>query len=694
LNLNEPNPRPEEPGAKVPEREPARSPQRSQGRWAIRLTPVGVFLPILLVLAVFYVLSTGHTDGGQATSQPLAVTPTSPAVATTLTPETVPASTDQATDSAEAEFDELLIRAGQLARQSRFEEAITIYEGLSQAGKEDASVEVGWAWALILDGSGAQALAHAQRGAELASDNAEALRVLARAYLEIEEVQLALKIAQQATELDPTHAEGHAVLAEAYLLNDQQAEALGHAQEAMALGIDNAEVHRIRAKLYDVVEGNTERALQELQTAAELEPELWSRHHELGILLLRLGDYQATTISLKNALALRAKAETYTALGEAYYWLKEYDRASGFLQQALAMGTRNVRTYALLAAANAEQGACQEAKLFWEQVLDQEPDNRLAAGAKDRCEGQAQQPVAERPEATPETPRPTEPVTEAPPSGWIAFPVWKPERGEYDSYVARADGSDRRLVQQGMHQPAFSPDGRWLALNGERQNYECLFVVRPDGGDLRAITSYVEDSLPWWAPDGVGLAFSSTRHGDRQSRVYIMDQVPPAGQLAEGRSLFSEQRDVQGQFPAWTAQGQIVYTGCEYRGAEVICGLFAISAEPGPQTPRPLTSHPEDTAPAVHGDRIAFMSTRDGNWEIYIMNDDGFGLRRLTFDPAHDGLPTWSPDGKAIAFVSNRDGAWKLWMMDADGSDPRKMFDLGGEGLGPNWHQERISWAP
>src|SRR6266511_1713409 len=58
------------------------------------------------------------------------------------------------------------------------------------------------------------------------------------------------------------------------------------------------------------------------------------------------------------------------------------------------------------------------------------------------------------------------------------------------------------------------------------------------------------------------------------------------------------------------------------------------------------------------GTRIAFMGqTPEGteNYEIYVMNADGTGRRRLTDSPASDGFPSWSPDGTKIAFTSTRD---------------------------------------
>ena len=49
--------------------------------------------------------------------------------------------------------------------------------------------------------------------------------------------------------------------------------------------------------------------------------------------------------------------------------------------------------------------------------------------------------------------------------------------------------------------------------------------------------------------------------------------------------------------------------------------------------------------------KIAFVSVRDANQEIYVMNADGSGQTRLTFSPGSDRTPSWSPDGTKIAYV-------------------------------------------
>src|SRR5206468_11272201 len=61
-------------------------------------------------------------------------------------------------------------------------------------------------------------------------------------------------------------------------------------------------------------------------------------------------------------------------------------------------------------------------------------------------------------------------------------------------------------------------------------------------------------------------------------------------------------------------------------------------------------------------------SNRNGNSEIYVMNSDGSGVVRLTFDPAVDTSPNWTLDGKVL-FSSNRSGRFELYVANADGSD-------------------------
>ena len=71
--------------------------------------------------------------------------------------------------------------------------------------------------------------------------------------------------------------------------------------------------------------------------------------------------------------------------------------------------------------------------------------------------------------------------------------------------------------------------------------------------------------------------------------------------------------------------------------------------------------------------KIAFVSERDGNCEVCLMNSDGSEQICLTDNAADDTNPVWSPDGGKIAFQSNRDGGNEIYIMNADGSEQTRV---------------------
>ncbi|MBI1809840.1 MAG: PD40 domain-containing protein [Gemmatimonadetes bacterium] len=108
------------------------------------------------------------------------------------------------------------------------------------------------------------------------------------------------------------------------------------------------------------------------------------------------------------------------------------------------------------------------------------------------------------------------------------------------------------------------------------------------------------------------------------------------------------------------------------------------------------------------GTRIVFTSLKGGDLDIYTMNVDGTDVRQLTNTPGYDGGPWWSPDGKKIVYRAYhptdstelkdyrdllkqrmiRPNKMDLYIMNADGSDNHQITHLGGASFGPSWSHD------
>jgi TolB protein len=102
-----------------------------------------------------------------------------------------------------------------------------------------------------------------------------------------------------------------------------------------------------------------------------------------------------------------------------------------------------------------------------------------------------------------------------------------------------------------------------------------------------------------------------------------------------------------------------------------------------------LAALPATGAAAFSGTngKIAFVSSRDGNYEIYSMNADGSAQTNLTNNAAGDLAPSWSPDGTKLLFTSFRDGNAEIYTMNSDGSGQTRLTNN-------NAIDSNASWSP
>jgi TolB protein len=172
------------------------------------------------------------------------------------------------------------------------------------------------------------------------------------------------------------------------------------------------------------------------------------------------------------------------------------------------------------------------------------------------------------------------------------------------------------------------------------------------------------------------LAFSSDRDGERV-RGPIADRSVKEIYISDYDGANQRRVTVTlglNDFPVWSADGRsLAYTS--WRQGYMTIFVSHIYETGPPTTPAGGGWKTQNylAAWSPDGSKIAFTSSRDGNAELYIMNADGSGVRRLTNNPAADVTPTWSPTGAQLAFVSDRTGSPQIYLINADGTGLRRI---------------------
>lgn len=225
---------------------------------------------------------------------------------------------------------------------------------------------------------------------------------------------------------------------------------------------------------------------------------------------------------------------------------------------------------------------------------------------------------------------------------------------------------------------SWSPDGTLIAFAKAGNDFDEIWVARPDGtGHRKLTTGGARDTQPSWSPDGRRIAFTSMVGGNWEIHVMSADGSERT------RLTTSPLHDTA---PAWSPDGaQIAYQRGDDRGTASEIRIIGADGA----ADRVLVAGARNAAPSwsPDGSRIVFSSTRDGNWELYVVNADGSGPRRFTATPGRrEDEPSWSPDGTRIAFAAGTDHVPRdIYVVDADGSNERQVTRLGRSVWHPRW---------
>jgi Tol biopolymer transport system component len=272
---------------------------------------------------------------------------------------------------------------------------------------------------------------------------------------------------------------------------------------------------------------------------------------------------------------------------------------------------------------------------------------------------------------------------------------------EHLLWVANSDGSDwRPLIETGTNmRPVWSPDGLRIAFTRSKPSDEAgLYVVGSDGTGLHLVATGADWIWKAWSPDGTQIAAEVWEGHDivlvdvSTGNTINLTATPDRDEIHPSWSPDGSQIAYQ---VGWGSTGEIWVINADGSGAHKIAEGCCPAWQPAPQVETHATNNTPPSEPAgtpkpvaatePTSGRIAFVSDRDGNNEVYVMDPDGSNQTNLTNHRTDDGMPCWLPDGKRVAFMGTRDSSCNLYLMSVEGSEVTRLtHDQGYEGW-PSW---------
>jgi Tol biopolymer transport system component/C-terminal processing protease CtpA/Prc len=217
-----------------------------------------------------------------------------------------------------------------------------------------------------------------------------------------------------------------------------------------------------------------------------------------------------------------------------------------------------------------------------------------------------------------------------------------------------------------------------------------IWVAPVGGGDAHILIAHpAEESRPLYSPDGLKLAFLSTRTGGGD--IYILT-------LATDELKRLTFDDGSEQLDAWSRDGKWIYfsTGAHDVGRKN--DIYRVSAEGG--TPMPVSAdrftNEFQAAPAPDGSTVAFSArgVSDSQWwrhghshldesEIWLRKESG-AYEKVVDLNGRNVWPMWMPDGRTLYFMSDRTGPQNIWSLTLGGKPKQVTKFTDGRVLWPS----------
>ncbi len=259
----------------------------------------------------------------------------------------------------------------------------------------------------------------------------------------------------------------------------------------------------------------------------------------------------------------------------------------------------------------------------------------------------------------------------SPDEKWLAFNTRKgPGQPLQLVLISLENGETRWLTapeigNNGDIHPTFSPDGSKLGFIRERNSVSMyLWVFDLQSEEPEQIT-FEHNSINGfdWTSDGKSLVF-----GSDQSGLYKLWEV----NLTSGNTSLMPAGDYQMVMPRVSSNGQMIY-------AKMKDNVNIWSYDLKSQEAKPWkASNDLELNPAISNDgsKVAYTSSKDGVFQIWVVNRDGSQAVPITnFTGQYLTTPVWSPDDSKIFFQGFENGQSDIYQVDARGGIPENLTE-------------------
>jgi TolB protein len=261
---------------------------------------------------------------------------------------------------------------------------------------------------------------------------------------------------------------------------------------------------------------------------------------------------------------------------------------------------------------------------------------------------------------------------------------------------------------------SWSPDGSRIAFaavrgqaTAENKGRSDIYSIRPDGGDLRRVTTVGDADAPLWSPSGKQVVFTRSTvpgvSGNIMNSLWSIDA--DGSRLSEIAAADQGESFMAGSFSPDGAQLAVTRTVTNRETGSVSSEIDLLNADGSDR--RTLVENASDPAFSPDGGRIAFASDRDRNGqlcygdrcfyagELYVADADGSDPQRLTETTGlNEAHPSWTSDGNRLAYQQGRvfqnAEAFSILEINPDGTCSQGV--LSGHGDGP-WYASP-AWRP